>query len=136
LASRSSQSSNSRLIKKFWRTLSFRTQTEPLPELGILQYLDHSCGRPIRRLYEKAIPFVLDLVPDASDVAADDGSTLPHGLGDRETEAFAGRLLQDHSGRPLQRVHEGWIIDSKNDDAFIVGGKSEVASSWRTSDKI
>jgi hypothetical protein len=36
-----------------------------------------------------------------------------------ETEAFAGRLLQDDSGRSLQRVHQGWIIDRKNNDAFV-----------------
>src|SRR4051794_379022 len=58
-------------------------------------------------------------MPDASHVAADDGGAFPHRLGDRETEAFAGRFLQDNSGRSLQRVHQGWIIDRKNNDVFI-----------------
>src|SRR5437870_63531 len=58
-------------------------------------------------------------MPDASHVTAGDGGALPHRLGDRETKTFAGRLLQDNRGRPLQRIHQDRIIDGENDDPDI-----------------
>src|SRR5258707_85328 len=60
-----------------------------------------------------------DLMPDAADISADDGRTLPHCFGDGEAKTFAGRLLQDDSGMTLQRIHEGWIVDCKDNDAFV-----------------
>jgi hypothetical protein len=70
--------------------------------------LKEECGDGGRSLIhignEKAALAVLDLTPDAADIAADDRSALPHGLGHRQAEAFPERLLQYYRRPALQCV--------------------------------
>ncbi len=53
---------------------------------------------------EEAGDAVLDLQRDAADVAADERARLPDRLGDRQPEALAGGLLDQHVGVRLERV--------------------------------
>jgi hypothetical protein len=57
-------------------------------------------------------------MPDAADIAADDGSALPHGLRDRQPEAFAQGLLQHNRRAALQCVDQRRIIRGNHDDAL------------------
>src|SRR5205814_8761859 len=76
-----------------------------LAERGVAQDLERALRGLLRRVHEKARDAVLDLERNASYVAGDRGTDLPERLGDRESEALAQRLLQDHVGLRLEGVH-------------------------------
>src|SRR5262249_60001101 len=94
--------------------------SESLPEPLVLQQLDDSCRGLVDRRDEEAVDSVLDLMTDAADVPADDGSALPHRLGHGQPEALTQRFLDD-DGRPtLQAVDQGRVVAVRqHQDALV-----------------
>ena len=73
-------------------------------ELGVAQELDRALGALLDAGDEVSGDAVLDLQRYAADVPADERPRLPDRLGDRQPEALAGGLLDQHVGVRLERV--------------------------------
>src|SRR5215216_6562151 len=72
-------------------------RADVIRQARVSQESNHVIGAALSRLDQVAIVPVLDLEPYATHGCGDHGPGFPHGLGDCQTEAFAGGLLQDHA---------------------------------------
>ena len=121
-----SQSSSSRVDRKFWRTCSWPVSPIASALLGIGQQLDRALRALVDRVDEVAVLAVADLQHDAAGPPADDRPALPETLGHGEAEALAQRLLDHDVGGPLERVdlHVADLLDVREQvDVLVVAAR-------------
>src|SRR5262249_9686046 len=98
-----------------------RVPAKAIAQLRILQDLHDSFRGFVNAVNQKPILTILDLLPDAADVATYDCGAFPHRFSDGQAKAFADGLLQHDVSSALEGVYESRIVGSENDDALVDG---------------
>ena len=94
------------------------------PQLGVTEQQAHVPRGGFNIPDKKSTAPVLDLVPNAPDLTADNCPPLPHSLGYGEPKAFPQRFLENHSGAALKGVDEQRVVGGDDHDA-LTGGRAD-----------
>src|SRR5207249_9119180 len=76
-------------------------------------------GGFIGRLNQETTLAISNLPPDAADITAHNGCTLPHRFRNRKTEPLADRFLHYNRSAALQRIHQNRVINGQDNNALV-----------------